>query len=935
MNRLLLFVLLCLLPFLGAAQQFGGNPTSMKWKQINTDTARIIFPDGLDSVAQRVASIVHYLAAHNPAPLGNKLYKINIVLQTQTTVSNGYVSLAPFRSEYYLMPVMNNFELGSTPWSEALAVHEYRHVQQFNNFRNGLSKAVYYLFGEEGLVVATGGAIPDWFYEGDAVYNETITTNQGRGRLPLFLNQYKSLWLAGKNYSWMKLRNGSLKDYVPDHYPLGYLMVNYGREKYGIDFWTKVTHDASAFKGLFYPFQKAIKRYTGVDYKTFHEQAFDYYKSSLPSTQNIEAASGKYLSVTREKTVTNYYFPYQMADDSLLYLKDSYRQLSIFYIRDSSGEHKIRTRDISFDNQFGYRNGRIVYAAYEADARWNWRDYSVIKIIDVHTGEQRTLAHKTKYFTPDISNDGNMIAAVQVEPGGKSSLLVLNANDGRIVQQFHSREINLFTDPKFVNDSMLVTAVRLNDGRMALAIADIGSGVVERLTLPSYAAIGYLSPSQGLVYYTSSLSGNDELYAVEIKSKKVFKITSSQLGNYFVNASPQGLVWSEFTANGYKLKQLDFSDIHATEITEPTLTTLVPDFPVSHSNELHDILQSTVPARQFSVSRYKQGSHLFHFHSWRPYYEDPDFTYSIYSDNILNTFSTEIFYHYNSNERTSGAGANLIYGGFYPYISGGMEYTFNRPVTIGGKKAFLDELSTRIGLSIPFDFTRGKTLKFLTIGTDFAYNRQSFKGSFKDSLGNTGFSYLRHYIAWSHYNQTSVQHIFPRLGYRLSAEDRHALNKYSAYQLLANATLYLPGAMATHNIVFTASFQRVNPRDIVFANRFAGSRGYNDYYFSQMWRVSGNYHFPICYPDFGIGNLVYLQRIRGNMFYDFTKVYSVDRTASINLRSAGLELHFDTKWWNEYPLSFGIRFSHLFDADLVGAASANVFEILVPVVIPK
>ena len=45
------------------SQQFGGNPPSLKWKQINTDSVRIIFPAGLDSQANRAASIVHYLAA--------------------------------------------------------------------------------------------------------------------------------------------------------------------------------------------------------------------------------------------------------------------------------------------------------------------------------------------------------------------------------------------------------------------------------------------------------------------------------------------------------------------------------------------------------------------------------------------------------------------------------------------------------------------------------------------------------------------------------------------------------------------------------------------------------------------------------------------------------------------------------------------------------
>src|SRR5438045_7314656 len=91
----------CLLLVAGwlRAQVFGGNPPSIHWRQINTDTARIIFPEGMDSTAQRVSNIVHWLAKYNPAPLGGQLHKINIVLQTQSTEANGYVSLAPFLSE--------------------------------------------------------------------------------------------------------------------------------------------------------------------------------------------------------------------------------------------------------------------------------------------------------------------------------------------------------------------------------------------------------------------------------------------------------------------------------------------------------------------------------------------------------------------------------------------------------------------------------------------------------------------------------------------------------------------------------------------------------------------------------------------------------------------------------------------------------------------
>ena len=88
----------------------------------------------------------------------------------------------------------------------------------------------------------------------------------------------------------MKLRNGSYKDFVPNHYPMGFLLVAYGREKYGDKFWENVTHDAASFKGLFYPFQKAIKKYSGVDYVTFRNDAFDFFKKqfNLENTKPVK-----------------------------------------------------------------------------------------------------------------------------------------------------------------------------------------------------------------------------------------------------------------------------------------------------------------------------------------------------------------------------------------------------------------------------------------------------------------------------------------------------------------------------------------------------------------------------------------------------------------------------------------------------------------------
>jgi len=928
--------LLCLLAGIGSAnsQVFGGHPGSQKWKQLNTDTARIIFAPGLDSQANRVASIVHYLAKEKPYSLGDQLKKINIVLQHQTVIPNAYVGLGPWRSEFFMNPDPDNFSNGSIAWADQLALHEYRHVQQFNNFNNGISKLMKVISGEDGYNVAVNAAIPDWFFEGDAVFNETVLSNQGRGRMASFLNAYPALWQSGKKYSWAKLRNGSLKDYVPNHYYLGYLLVNYGRMKYGADFWTKVTRDASAYKGLLYPFQAAIKRHAGVDYKTFREAAFTFYREKIA---RVAVKRDTYLAPVNKEFVTNYSFPYQVSPDSLLYLKTSYRHRPAFYIRTGNKERRLRVRDISVDQQFSYRNGKIVYAAYETDARWHWKDYSVLKVLDVQSGRQATITSKSKYFTPDISADGTLVAAVQVAPGGASELHILDAANGAVKTRIHSADIALFTDPKFADEHTVITAVRLKDGRMALAAADITTGNTVRITPPSYNVVGYPSISNGVVYFTANYGGNDDVYALRMQEQKIYKLSNGPLGNYFVNAANGKLTWSAFTAEGYQLQQVNEKDLTWTEAGAAATSSLNGRYEVATAGGTGDVLADKIPDRRFTASNYRNGKNLLNIHSWRPYYEDPVFTYSLYGENVLNTLQTEIYYSYNQNEKNSSVGFNAVYGRWFPYLNLGSVYTFDRQLVTGNKLRHFDQLDNLIGLSVPLSMVKGRTFRNFNINTFYVLRNEFNKGFFKDSIGNTLTSYLQHGISWNQTVQRAVQDFYPRLGYAVSVNNRHAISRYKAWQWLANGTIYLPGAMHSHNIVLTGSFQEIDTlRQLTFSDRFPYSRGFTGRYFSRMWRVSANYHLPLLYPDWGFGNILYLQRVRANLFYDFTRVYSRDKSDFRNQRSYGGEIFVDTRWWNQYPLTFGFRVSRMLDIDQYDGFQGTVFELVLPVsIIPR
>ncbi len=703
-------------------------------------------------------------------------------------------------------------------------------------------------------------------------------------------------------------------------------------------------------------FRHAIKKYAGVDYKTFYEQAFEYYKDlsqtklssdmqlngpvsgKLQGTINQGTGAGpKNIFPVNERFVTSYYFPYSIGQDSLLYLKSSYRHRPAFYIKDNNGERRLKVRDVSIDEQFSYRNGKIVYVAYETDPRWGWKDYGVIKLLDVKTGQQQTLTHRSKYFTPDISADGSLIAAVQVSTSGKCELHILDAATGKVINAIHSSDIILYTDPKFIDENYLVTAIRLNDGKMALAKVNIHSGSTVRLTPPSFNVVGYPCVNGDKIFFTASYIGNDDVFAMDLNDHKIFKITNGPLGKYFVNARNGKITWSVFTAEGYQLQQLNEKDILWTEMDSATLEKLQPPFPVSHSEEFHDILQNKVLNRNFSTGKYNKATGLLNFHSWRPYYQDPEFTFSLYGQNVLNTLQTELYYLYNKDDKTNSVGFSAVYGAWFPYLNLGTQYTFDQQSIIGNRVHQWGQLDSRIGLSIPLSWTKGQFFSNFNLGTDYVWRNEYNKGFYKDSLGTVSFSYLNHYFSWSQQIQQAVQHIYPRFGYAISINDRHAITKYTGYQFLAGASLYLPGLLSTHSLVLTGSFQqRDTLNQLVFSNLFPYSRGYNEFYFSRMWRASANYHFPIIYPDWGFGNILYLQRVRGNIFYDFTKVYSNDKTLTRDQRSVGAEIYIDTKWWNQYPLTFGFRISRLLDDDFATHAKGTVFEFVLPVsIIPK
>ena len=907
------------------AQQFGGNPSSVKWKQINTDTLRVIYPEGLDSVAQRVANVTHTLQRNYTTGIGNTLRKVNIVLQKDLTISNAFVQLGPYRSEYYLMPPQDAFDLGAQGWADNLAIHEYRHVQQYSNFNVGLSKVFSVLFGQYGQSIANATAVPDWFFEGDAVYNETKFSIQGRGRLPLFLNTYKSLYTDNKHYNYMQMRNGSLRHYIPGHYELGYLLTAYGKEKYGEDFWQKVTHDAAAYKPLFYPMQGAVKKHAGISYNDFVKNAFDFYTQQWQ--KDNAQSKPEWITTTNKNDVLSYQYPYITEDGSVIALKNTRSTIPAFCKIDASGnETKIAVRDIAYDGYFSYNNGKIIYASLQADARWGNRDYSVIKTLDINTGEEKRITNHSKYFSPDISYDGKTIATVEFTPQQQSKLVLLDVN-GNVTQSINAKKNHVFSYPKFSVDDKTIFFIDRNErGEMALLKTNLRGDIT---TLVSYAnrILGFPVVKGDTLFYTCSNNGHDEIFAYINSTNKNYRLASYTTGLYQASATANGqLVSSVFTSDGYRLAKLT----PQWQAVNTNADTLIAEYVTKPFNAADNNLLSNLPSRSFAVKKYPKFYKPFNFHSWVPSFTDPDYSFTIYGENVLNTLQSQLYYTYNTNEQYHRAGFTSVFGGWYvqPFID--VNNTFNRNGIVNDTTSVKwNELLASGGLRLPLNFTSGKQYRSLTLSASYNINNINWKSDTKKLLNDI--NYIRASISYSGQIQKAAKQIYPHWAQSFSLQYRASTSSITANQFLASGTLYLPGIAKTHSLVFNAAYQaRDTAQQYSYTNSFPYSRGYDALNFPRMYKLGVNYHFPIMYPDWGFANIVYFTRIRANVFYDYTNLKSLRTQTNYQLKSYGTEIFFDTKWWNQQPLQFGIRYSRLVDHALVGQ-QPNRWEVILPV----
>jgi hypothetical protein len=571
-----LFVVMLLISSVALkAQDMGGNPTGLNWQILNSPSIRVIYPLGMEAKAQRIAGMVNYLDSNNRRSVGTKKRRLDMVLQNQTTNPNGYVALAPFRSEFYATPPSNNLLIGTVDWLDILTIHEYRHALQFMNSLTGLTKLGYYLQGETLWSILNAVSIPDWYFEGDAVIIETALTPSGRGRSPFFTMEQRALAYTNRNYNYLQNRNGSYKNMMPDKYRLGYMMLTKLRNEKGNDITANILKGAASYKDLMYPFSNSLKRETGYSTKKLYEHAWAEKKIDFKNQISEIKPTSTPIIQKNKTTFTNYRFPCILENGDIVARKNSYKSTDEIVLLSNGLEKKITTIGYNNDDYLQHSKGKLVWTETAVNSRRANKTYNNITVYDMNTQKKSYLTKKQRYFSPSISPDGKLIASIFITTEQQNEIHILDISNGDIIEKITTPLNYFLSRVNWSNDGNSIVTIAKHNSKLALIRLNIKNEEILELTDWTSHTLDAPSIKDDKVYFNAGFTGIDNIFYTDLEgSKKIFQITSVPIGAFdpIINNNNE-IIFSEFTDMGYiisKQSLISNSENITIKITEPS-----------------------------------------------------------------------------------------------------------------------------------------------------------------------------------------------------------------------------------------------------------------------------------------------------------------------------------------------------------------------------
>lgn len=880
MRILKLLLLYILIPITASAQFYvtGDDPGKLKWNSIDTESYRIIYPQGADSLAKvygrKLEKYKIPVSRTSGYMTGEGDGKIMPVVMHAYNDANGSVAWAPKRMDLFTVP--SAYDPEPMPWSTMLSVHESRHVSQMQFGLTERQKPGKWFLGQGWNIVAFLLYPGTANVEGDAVVTETALTPSGRGRTADFLNYYWVAFDQGDFRGWFKWRYMSQLRYSPTYYALGYMTVGGYRYLYDRPYFvSEGLHMVAARPGKLGCLYDIGKEASGKKWNDAWLEICDtmYGKWKAEADRRAPYIPSERV-LPESKRYTDYVGSVVAGSDLYAVKKGHVHAPSIVRIDADGQEHRVSSfASVASDLKWDKASGRLYWSEGVPDERWTLKSDSRIRYMEGAQGPKKTLKNKALLYNP-VHSDGK-IASVRYHNDGRSSVEIIEPVSGNTLMCIDAPDTLQLVETAWIDGQIFVSAISEN----GYGIYKTGN-IWEAVLGPQPVMIKDFRSYGNELIFTCDRTGVNELYHYNPSTGDLRQKTSTRYGasDYQYSTDGNTLYYSSQTLMGKLLFKTSTADLLDRKVRFDSLYKYPIAEKITQQEKEAALLQGyekAVSEKEVKFSepkRYRKVPHMFNLHTWFPAY--------VSVDNIMNNLSFDPLWQvlslgvsgvfqnnlatavgeagysahkdpYNASKWRHSGHIKFTYSGLYPIFQfsfdindrGARQYTTYADVKdrrvhmVDSRELSMPYIQGKASMYIPFNLTSGGWHKGIiprvsyTISNDIFNTGLSLTDSGQTGAKNSFAGYvegkkrIRQSLSASLRGYTMLpvanSQVYPRWGIGAEIGARTSLESYKVFSPMGYiyGYGYIPGIMRTHGIRLSAMWQTKLRRNSPFSQQ--------------------------------------------------------------------------------------------------------------------
>lgn len=876
LNKLLIgFLCLCSFLSLGQYGALDQNPFSLKFYQISLKSAPIdlLYPAGYDSVAQETANQIESKWFNIGSGFPQSKHRFRVILQNQGLNSNGFVSLISPRAEFFTTATQDASLVGINDWLALLVSHEMRHIHQNEASRQGFGNWVHGLFGAYGQSVYSNLLIPNWLWEGDAVETESRINSMGRSNIPQFKLPLKAYLEAYGIPSYAKMMGKSYQQLVPNHYVFGQYISQQMTKDFGNEFIPSLWQSTLNHPTLF-AFSRQFKRRSGLSIDQYSRQLFSNSITKNPKSTN------------QKQGYTQYLYPNVLRDGRIIAMKSGFSDIRQLVEIQNGHERRLTYLGPLVDaSMLSASDDFVVWSELDYDPRWGQKQQSRIMFYDFKSRKTSFWKNNEKWISPSISSDSKVVSFIHVKENGQSVLHVYDREHRKSLATLAPKAGEQFLQPRLSESGNLVY-VSKKGGNKSLCVWDyLNQQVIYRKDFGQHN-IAHPSVAGDWIYLNYPEGDVDQIARIHIKDNRFELLTDERWGAYQAAPQADSLVYSAYRASGNEIVKMP---LHAKAI----------NWELKYNPSEKDAIKTQYATKYFSKWN------LLNPFTWGPVISSTgtQLEYSIISRDVFNSLQAAAGIRYSTNEKSLNQFARLSYQAWYPIIDVNYQSGDRQTQLYIDNKKPLDSLRTDqwkqqtwdVGLRIPLNLTHSAYQELLQFSSNLGFLQVSgydLSKRYYTEPFNGNYSFVKHQVYYSKLLSRSLWDVQARKGIVLQANWQGIPFKQSLQDELWNiqAQVYLPGVFKHDGVLLRYAYQQESVGNYRFSSSVNFPRGYLYTSFNRLSTMGIDYRFPIKNTDFNLGRILYVTRLKGNLFGDLGIGEDILSKTTQSFHSFGVDL---------------------------------------------